>query len=63
MYKLNVRCTNCEKKYVCKYADSMLKIINEINIVISSVNKDLPFSIARIDCDYFLVEKPITKGV
>lgn len=62
MDKLNVRCSNCEKKYVCKYADSMLKIVNEINIVISSVNKDLPFSITSIDCDYFSAEKPITKG-
>lgn len=62
MDKLNVRCANCEKKYVCKYADSMLKVVNEINVVLSSFNKDLPFSIARIDCDYFSVEKPITKG-
>lgn len=62
MDKLNVRCANCEKKYVCKYADSMLKVVNEINVVLSSFNKDLPFSIARIDCDYFSVEKSITKG-
>lgn len=62
MDKLNVRCANCEKKYVCKYADGMLKLVNEMNIVLSSVNKDLPFSIVRIDCDYFSVEKPITKS-
>lgn len=57
MDKLNVRCANCEKKYVCKYADDMLKLVNEINIVLSSTNKDSPFSIARIDCDYFSIEK------
>lgn len=62
MDKLDVRCANCEKKYVCKYADHMLKTVNEINIVLGSVNNDLPFSIARIDCDYYSAEKPITKG-
>ena len=62
MDKLNVRCANCEKKYVCKYADDMLKLVNEINIVLSSLNNDLPFSIQRMDCDYFSVEKPIPKG-
>ena len=62
MDKLNVICANCEKRYVCKYADDMLKLVNEINIVLSSLNNDLPFSIQRIDCDYFSAEKPITKG-
>ena len=62
MDKLNVRCENCEKKYFCKYADDMLKLVNEINIVLSSLNNDLPFSIQRMDCDYFSVEKPIPKG-
>lgn len=62
MDKLNVRCANCEKKDVCKYADDMLKTVNEINIVLSSVNKDLPFSIERINCDYFSAEKPMIKG-
>lgn len=62
MEKLDVRCENCEKKYVCKYIDDMLKIVNEINIVLGSVNTDLPFSVARMGCDYFSVEKPTTKG-
>ncbi len=62
MDRLNVRCVDCEKKYVCKYADSMLKVVNEINVALSSFNKDLPFSIARMDCDYFSMEKPTTKG-
>ena len=62
MDKLNVRCANCEKKYVCKYADAMLRVVNEINTRLSSFNKDLPFSIARIDCDYYSAEKPITRG-
>lgn len=62
MDKLNVRCADCEKKYVCKYVDKMHKIVDEINIVISSVNKDLPVSISRIDCDYFSIKKPTTKG-
>nr|DAG65356.1 MAG TPA: hypothetical protein [Caudoviricetes sp.] len=62
MDRLNVRCVNCEKKYVCKYADSMLTMVNKINVALSSFNKDLPFSTARIDCDYFSVEKPIIKG-
>ena len=53
MDKLNVRCANCEKKYVCKYSDDMLKLVNEINIVLSSLNNDLPFSIQRVDCVIF----------
>ena len=62
MDELNVRCSNCEKKYICKYSDDMLKLVNKINIVLSSLNNDLPFSIQRIDCDYFSVEKLTTKG-
>lgn len=61
MDKLDVRCANCEKKYVCKYADHMLKTVNEINIVLGSVNNDLPFSMAEIDCNYFSDEKTCIK--
>lgn len=62
MDKLNVRCANCNKKSVCKYEEDMKEFTEEINCQVDYLNDDLPFSIPRIDCDYFSVEKPITKG-
>jgi hypothetical protein len=60
--KVTNRCSNCDKKSVCKYTADMKDITDRVNGQLAYINKDLPFSIARIDCDYFSVEKPITKG-
>lgn len=60
--KVTNRCSNCDKKSVCKYTADMKDITDRVNCQLAYLNKDLPFSIARIDCDYFSVEKPITKG-
>ena len=62
--KVTNRCSNCAKKSVCKYTADMKNITDRVNgqLAYININKDLPFSIARIDCDYFSVEKPITKG-
>jgi hypothetical protein len=60
--KVTNRCSNCEKKFVCKYTADMTEITNRVNCQLAHINKDLPFSISRIDCNYFSVEKPITKG-
>lgn len=56
------RCSTCNKNSVCKYKADMKDITNKVNFQLVHINKDLPFSIARIDCDYFSAEKPITKG-
>ena len=60
--KITNRCSNCEKKSVCKYTTDMKDITDKINRQLSYLSNDLPFSIARIDCDYFSAEKPITRG-
>lgn len=60
--KVTNRCSNCDKKSVCKYTADMKDITDRVNGQLAYINKDLPFSIARIDCDYFSVENPITKG-
>lgn len=59
--KVTNRCFNCDKKSVCKYTTDMKEITDKVNCQLAYLNKDLPFSIARIDCDYFTVEKTITK--
>lgn len=57
------RCSDCNKKSVCKYAEDMKEITDDINFQLSYVNtKDLPFSIVGINCDYFSAEIPIIKG-
>ena len=60
--KITNRCSNCEKKSVCKYTTAMKDITDKINCQLAYVSNALPFSIARIDCDYFSAEKPITRG-
>ena len=60
--KITNRCSNCEKKSVCKYTTDMKDITDKINCQLDYFSNDLPFSIARIDCDYFSAEKPITRG-
>lgn len=61
--KVTNRCSNCDKKSVCKYISDMKEITDSLNCKLDSLpNKDLPFSITRINCDYFSAEKPITKG-
>lgn len=59
--KVTNRCSNCDKKSVCKYVADMKEITDRVNCQLSYFNKNLPFSIERIDCDYFSSEKPITK--
>lgn len=56
------RCDTCDKNSVCKYKADMKELTDKVNCQLAYINKDLPFSIARIDCDYYSVEKPITKG-
>ena len=60
--KITNRCSNCEKKSVCKYTTDMKDITDKINCQLAYLSNDLPFSITRIDCDYFSAEKPITRG-
>lgn len=60
--KVTNRCSNCDKKSVCKHIADMKEITDRVNCQLSYFNKNLPFSIERIDCDYFSAEKPITKG-
>nr|DAT10867.1 MAG TPA: hypothetical protein [Caudoviricetes sp.] len=55
--KVTNRCFNCDKKSVCKYTANMKEITDKVNCQLAYFNKDLPFSIARIDCDYFSAEK------
>lgn len=55
--KVANRCSNCDKKSVCKYTTDMKQFTGKVNCQLAYLNKDLPFSIARIDCDYFSVEK------
>lgn len=62
MEKVQNRCYNCDKKSVCRYAEDMKEFTKQINCQVAYFSNDLPFSIARIDCDYFSVEKPIIKG-
>lgn len=56
------RCCTCDKNSVCKYKSDMKEITDRVNCQLAYINKDLPFSISRIDCDYYSAEKPITKG-
>ena len=60
--KITNRCSNCEKKSVCKYTTDMKDITDKINRQLAYLSNTSPFSIARIDCDYFSAEKPITRG-
>lgn len=56
------RCDTCDKNSVCKYKADMKELTDKVNCQLAYINKDLPFSITRIDCDYYSAEKPITKG-
>ena len=60
--KVANRCCTCDKSSVCKYKADMRAFTDKVNCQLAYLNKDLPFSIARIDCDYYSAEKPITKG-
>ena len=60
--KITNRCSNCEKKSVCKYTTDMKDITDKINCQLAYLSNDLPFSISMIDCDYFSDERPIPKG-
>lgn len=67
MVKIESNCRNCDREEICKYCESMNKLVKVMNDSVSKlgVNEpfhDAPFSIPRIDCDYFSVKKPITKG-
>ena len=67
MIKVESRCNNCDRKEICKYCESMNKLVKVINDSVSKLSvsepfHDAPFSIPRIDCDYFSAEKPIIKG-
>jgi hypothetical protein len=58
MVKIESRCRNCE---------SMNKLVKVMNDSVSKLGvaepfHDAPFSIHRIDCDYFSAEKSIIKG-
>ena len=60
--KATNRCSNCDKKSVCKYTADMKEITDKINCQLDYLNNDLPFYLSTIECDYFSAEKPITKG-
>ena len=67
MLKMESRCKNCDRKEICKYCESMNKLVKVMNDSVSKLGvaepfHDVPFSIPRIDCDYFSAEKPIPKG-
>lgn len=62
MEKVSYRCDDCCKKEVCKYAEDMNKLTCAINEQLRYVSDTRPWSIARINCDYFEASKPITKG-
>ena len=62
MIKVESRCNNCDRKEICKYCESMNKLVKVINDSVSKLSvsepfHDAPFSIPRIDCDYFSAEK------
>lgn len=62
MEKVLYRCEGCCKKEVCKYAEDMSKLTHAINEQLSYVSATRPWSIARINCDYFEALKVSTKG-
>ena len=67
MIKIESRCVNCDRKEICKYCESIDKLVKVMNDSVSKLGiaetfNDVPFSISRIDCDYFSLEKPITRG-
>ena len=62
MENVPYRCEDCCKKEVCKYADDMGKLTHTINEQLRYVSTTRPWSIAGINCDYFEVSKPTTKG-
>lgn len=67
MVKIESMCMNCDRKEICKYCESMNKLVKVMNDSVSKLGAnepfhDAPFSIPRIDCDYFEASKPNTKG-
>ena len=67
MLKMESRCKNCDRKEICKYCESMNKLVKVMNDSVSKLGvsepfHDAPFSIPMIDCDYYSAERHTPKG-
>lgn len=45
-------CNNCTHKTICKYAESMAKLILDIDTQAKKYDNTLPVNLSLITCDY-----------